>query len=563
MTSDANSVLADGGHGTSPFVAGLAFALVQHARESNLEIRNPAKEKKQKKVDIPDAGKPKATLTTPSGANVTSKLQRALSGEVEKEAQSSRPAKGRMPSFAAQGFAAAAAAVSSPLFGSFSQQQSKRPSISTENTKPSASMASADPLSQASNQNAQSGPQSAPPGAPSVPLESIIPVNAKPPTEYLSRTYTSLTSRDFKPSIPLPNAASRLTVYQDDQEPLTDRFGFMYDVSTYDLLLLVRAKECKNTAPACLTGVKIADRKEDNEWSDDEDGGVDLRDEIEVVKEACECNGETADDSKSLSERDGRPSVRSTPVETDSPGASQSSRAVSPSSTRTGASRKRRSIGGAPQQQQQAQQRPKTSILAVDADTPRHVCANVIRKLLHELTEIHDQRQTTQRKEWDAFVKQRRKAKGGGGTKTSTASTMVGGAAAILGLGTAVAEDELSHSEGLIGFAQLGLSSNRDERRELDRLVKSGIPLVYRSKLWFECSGGLEMREPGLFKELLAEVDNDGSVVREIEKDVGRTMPLNMFFGGDGAGVEKLRRVLIAYSRLVYFSTDFHHSPRR
>jgi small G protein signaling modulator 3 len=35
----------------------------------------------------------------------------------------------------------------------------------------------------------------------------------------------------------------------------------------------------------------------------------------------------------------------------------------------------------------------------------------------------------------------------------------------------------------------------------------------------------------------------------EIEKDVGRTMPLNIFFGGDGAGVVKLRRVLTAYSR--------------
>jgi small G protein signaling modulator 3 len=92
---------------------------------------------------------------------------------------------------------------------------------------------------------------------------------------------------------------------------------------------------------------------------------------------------------------------------------------------------------------------------------------------------------------------------------------------------------------------------NRDERKEFDRLVRSGIPLVYRSKVWLECSGGLEMREPGLFRDLLAEasVEGPGSVTREIEKDVGRTMPLNVFFGGDGAGVNKLRRVLTAYSR--------------
>ena len=73
---------------------------------------------------------------------------------------------------------------------------------------------------------------------------------------------------------------------------------------------------------------------------------------------------------------------------------------------------------------------------------------------------------------------------------------------------------------------------------------------MYRAKVWLECSGALEMREPGLFQDLLAKEDaSNESVMGEIAKDVGRTMPLNVFFGGDGAGVEKLRRVLIAYSR--------------
>jgi len=118
-----------------------------------------------------------------------------------------------------------------------------------------------------------------------------------------------------------------------------------------------------------------------------------------------------------------------------------------------------------------------------------------------------------------------------------------------LGLGTAVEDEELSHTEGLIGFAQLGLSSSRDERKEFDRLLRNGIPLVYRAKVWLECSGGLEMREPGVFADLLAEADGESGVAKEIEKDVGRTMPLNVFFGRTGAGVDKLRRVLTAYSR--------------
>ena len=44
-------------------------------------------------------------------------------------------------------------------------------------------------------------------------------------------------------------------------------------VALYDVLLLVRARTCRCAAPACLTGVKIADRTGD-EWSDDEADGA-------------------------------------------------------------------------------------------------------------------------------------------------------------------------------------------------------------------------------------------------------------------------------------------------
>ncbi|KAF9007375.1 rab-GTPase-TBC domain-containing protein [Cyathus striatus] len=341
----------------------------------------------------------------------------------------------------------------------------------------------------------------------SVPLESIIPATAKPPTQYLSRT-------DFRFSIPLSHTASRFTIYHDDKQPLTDRYGFMYDVS--------QAKECGNTAPACLTGVKIADREEDNSWPEDDNvGGKEF---IEIVKGPCECNG----DGDILS-------VHSRPESSNSPGGDEQS--ISAKSRSSSKSRKRSSTVSAAVPPVVASS--TTSILTVTSDTPRHACANTVRKLLDQLTEIHDKHQVARRKEWDVFVKQRSKVKT---LKYNPISQSVasgsGGAAAILGLGTADEEDELSHTDGLIGFAQLGLSSSRDERREFDRLVRSGIPLVYRSKVWMECSGALEMKEPGA-----------RGVIHEIEKDVGRTMPLNIFFGGDGAGVDKLRRVLIAYSR--------------
>jgi hypothetical protein len=314
----------------------------------------------------------------------------------------------------------------------------------------------------------------------------------------------------------------------------------MYDVALYDMLLLVRARTCRCAAPACLTGVKIADRTED-EWSDEEVDGVG----IEIIKESCPCDGEI--------ELPARPQSRTSSLNSRrlSNAASASGDVPAGSSN----SNNKATLGAS----------ARMAILAVGPDTPRHVCANVLRRLLSELTAIHDERQAAQRKDWDAFVRARRRSRvqtvptpspsgGGGGGNVS------GGAAALLGLDGPVAEDELAHSDGLIGITQLGRSAGREERRELGRLVRGGVPLAYRAKVWLESSGGLEMQEPGVFAELLAQTDSDGGVVREIDKDVGRTMPLNMFFGGDGVGVQKLRRVLIAYSRCV---SSFFLSIRR
>lgn len=529
MTTDPASILADQGRDTNPLIAQLAFELIKNARDEGVTYHERFKDRKESKLDGPaapneSAGRqgPTPIISPSSGVDATMTLTRALAGQID----GLRKTKSRTASVRQ-----AASPFASPIFGSFKAQQQRKPTTTMDkgvpHESPSSKLRQGGPVVNAQPSTSTTKPAS-------VPLESIIPAIAKPPTQYLSRTYTPLTSREFRFSIPLPQTASRFTVYHDDksQRPLTDRYGFMYDVSQYDVLLLIRAKECGSTAPACLTGVKIADREEDNSWPDDDEDD-DIKDTIDIVKESCSCDGELGSNSP-------RPAAPN-----DSPSADAHS--VSTKSRSSSKSRKRSSTIAS-----SAMTSSITSILSVNADTPRHACANTVRKLLDQLTEIHDQRQKVQRKEWDAFVKQRSHVKALKAHPQSTASlSTAGGAAAILGLGTACEEDELSHSEGLIGFAQLGLSSNRDERKEFDRLVRSGIPLVCRSKVWLECSGGLEMMEPGLFRDLLAEADGPGSVVGEIEKDVGRTMPLNVFFGGDGVGVDKLRRVLTAYSRWV------------
>jgi len=561
MSSDPSSILSDQGRDTGPLIARLSMELIKNARDEGIIFRERAKERRGAERASEVSDKQVVGTMSSNPADATASLNRTLAAQMEGLTTMKKTTNTK--SRAASIMQVAAPPFASPLFGSFMNQQRKPSTMSdrlgsnsTESSSSLGAVAAAAAAAATSTTVAKRKPAS------SVPLESIIPATSKPPTQYLSRTYTPLTSRDFRFEIPLPQSASRYTIYhgEKNQRPLTDRYGFMYDVSQYDVLLLIRAKECGNTAPACLTGVKIADREEDNSWPDDDDadeedgaGGGGIagagKGSIEIVKESCPCNGDGSEFR----------------------GIGDSASAMSSSTkSRSSSTSRRRSSVATSGPMPPSMIASTSSILSVTSDTPRHACANTVRMLLNQLTEIHDQQQAAQRKEWDAFVKQRTKVKrlkggnvsasssslaaasaGGGGAGSGTGGGVGAAAAAILGLGTACEDDELSHSEGLIGFAQLGLSSNKDERREFDRLIRSGIPLVYRAKVWLESSGALEMREPGIFRDLLEEKDGPDSVRGEIEKDVGRTMPLNIFFGGDGAGVDKLRRVLIAYSRCV------------
>jgi small G protein signaling modulator 3 len=545
MTSDPGSILTDQGMETAQLIAELAMKLVQNARQERVELRDRPKEKKDKvdNHDSHDSGGPKVALTSSDGIDATQALTQTLSthADLSVRSRADNQKSHKAASLFSQPF-------TSPLFGSFITQHQKKISSVVDAVHKSSGLGSG---VQESFSSTQGGPGTSSgaskPG--SVPLESIVPFSSMPPTQYLSKTYTPITARDFRPPIPLSNAATRFSVYYDDrnQEPLTDRYGFMYDVSQYDLMLLLRAKECENTAPACLTGLKIADRREDNSWPEEGEADHDSGGSVEIVKRACDCE-EDDDLAASLMTDDPGPILVGSPTGESSSSVSNShrSRGTSPSSR----ARKQTSVTVS-----SAFIRSWCSILSIDSDVPRHVCPNTIRRLLARLTEIHDEGQASRRKEWDLFVRQRGKVKAVKPNQTNSgniASPLIPSASpAFLGLRTADEEEELLHTEGLIGFAQLGLSSSRDERREFDRLVRSGIPLVYRAKVWLECSGGLEMKEPGLFHDLLAQVDSGDSMVKEIEKDVGRTMPLNIFYGGDGPGVQKLRRVLNAYSRYV------------
>jgi hypothetical protein len=532
MTADPTSVLDDHGQNTSELITTLAYDLVRSARDQGVVFREPQKEKRDK-----------ARLRQNTLRSAPEMLDARMGQEELGQALTIKTDGARVASKSRRGTVMADAfASASPILGSFIAQQHRR--ISTALDAVQKGVLPAEPsITSSAPPGTLSSPATASRRPGSLPLESIIPASAKPPTQYLSRTYTPVTARDFRAAIPLPHAVARLSIHAAGAggTPLADRYGFLYDVAQYDFLLLLRARACGNTAPACLTGVKIADRSEDDMWPEEGDSNAEA---IDVVKGMCECDGKLLDGNEMDSKLGSSGEVPSDVVSL------SRSRGTSPASTRS-RRRPRSPTGASTAAPTSSPAKAETSVLAVSEDTPRHACANTVRTLLDELTAMHDSTQEARKKEWDIFVRQRRRAKvskssGANAGMSSTASS----AAAVLGLGTDLGEEELAHTEGLIGFAQLGLAGTKDERRELHRLVRGGIPLVYRSKVWFECSGGLEMREPGLFHDLLAQEGDEGVGV-EIEKDVGRTMPLNIFFGGDGAGVDKLRRVLTAYSRCV------------
>ncbi|EKM57867.1 uncharacterized protein PHACADRAFT_116285 [Phanerochaete carnosa HHB-10118-sp] len=518
MTSDPASILADQGRDTGLLVGKLALELVRNARDQRLDICEPAKPKNQR---------------TTSRRNTTLSLLKPESEDVPDLLLTDQrsPATVKARDLDTRSFLGSVdfSALASPVFGSFLSDQRRHTTAANETRK-------------ATDSDTPIPAQTAAKPKPgSVALESIIPANAQPPTHHFARTYTPLTAKDFRFTLPMSDVPSISSLGDEPKEAFTDRFGFIYDVSLYDFLLLLRAKAVENVAPACLTGIKIADRREDNVWPEEDEEEDSSRNAIEIITSYCECESIDSVDGISVHSTGTRLSFRDIPS---SDTTSLRSRDTSPSSGR-GRPRSTTLRPSAPK----LQSKSSVSILTITSDTPRHVCPTTVKRLLSDLEVIHNCRQVSLRKEWDTFVNQRSKSSKSVSGAAHRPSGNAANAASILGLRASLDEEELMHTDGLIGFAQLGFSANSNERKEFDRLVRAGIPLAYRSKVWFESSGALDMREPGLFHDLLANVDETSSVVKEIEKDVGRTMPLNVFFGRTGAGVDKLRRVLRAYSQ--------------
>lgn len=87
----------------------------------------------------------------------------------------------------------------------------------------------------------------------------------------------------------------------------------------------------------------------------------------------------------------------------------------------------------------------------------------------------------------------------------------------------------ISHDENLIGIASMGLTNDHNKKslkedwKEFKALVMRGVPISLRPKIWLECSGANELKEPGYYHELLNKhKDEEGMALNQIECDVTR-----------------------------------------
>ena len=189
----------------------------------------------------------------------------------------------------------------------------------------------------------------------------------------------------------------------------------------------------------------------------------------------------------------------------------------------------------------------KAEMARASANTSARISASAVveeqpvKLLLAQLTELHDNLQREKSARWNDFLRKVMAERKKEGEMAAT----------VEGRSNQAAMPEVKLTDGeMIGVANLGNTgkAGRAKWKTLKQLVLGGIPIVYRPKIWAECSGAAALRVPGYYDDLVKGDNNDSSIVSQIQMDIHRTLTDNVFFRR-GQGVTKLNEVLMAYSR--------------
>ncbi|ORY69410.1 rab-GTPase-TBC domain-domain-containing protein [Leucosporidium creatinivorum] len=426
-------------------------------------------------------------------------------------------------------------------------------------------------------------------------LSSPVPSNA-PTTMELSTISGEAAPPTF--ALQSPNSFARASEKEGGKEdgPLVDRYGFVYDVRS-GMKLLREARRRKDRLARGDPSSSASQEEEEAlraaaaliEEAEVEAGRDELEKELEAMRVAMglplvgSANSPTTSRSpapkspipslggatdKSSTSSTSSPLVPTTPTGTPSLVPPPSSSSTSNGTTTT--------LAPQPHRPTRLIRSPSSS----SNPTPtRQPGPQSMKLLLTTLKDMSDALEHAQKIAWDSFIQRRQEvlatstSKNGGNEDKSSSkderrrrrrraqdrprTVMATGGGELVGEAFAAREassedlSEKAWSEDLVGVSQMGVAgkSGKEDWAEFKELVRKGVPIVYRPKIWAECSGANEAREPGLYQELLAQhKSEENQCLNQIDMDCHRTFPTNVFFAGNGPGVAKLRNVLIAYS---------------
>lgn len=371
---------------------------------------------------------------------------------------------------------------------------------------------------------------------PSVELNAFIAPKDRPPT-MLPRRNT------FEEAPGVMTSATRFGEDTSDLARYTDRYGFVYDLGYVKMLLELKTASAEEDAwvprkrPSVTSRVGVG--KEDG--PDRSHSTSSLESSTEGVAERHP--SETEASPKQVSPAKGGDAITH-PATTPARPRSSTAAAFTPSPAKASASPQeilissRGSINLSPVVTAAGTSDQKGSLrlqkARLDSLASRH--RTPVSSLLSRLSDVHDVQGKDTLKKWEQFLKYRK-------SKSSRRSSTRQRA-------PSVTESGSWHGD-LVGIANVGSGKTGQDltKRFISLVHHHGIPIGLRAEIWSECSGAKEAYVPGEYREILAvhEIDKH-PILGEIEKDVKRTFPTNVFFGGDGVGCEKLRRLLTAFA---------------
>ncbi|KDE06357.1 hypothetical protein MVLG_03266 [Microbotryum lychnidis-dioicae p1A1 Lamole] len=392
------------------------------------------------------------------------------------------------------------------------------------------------------------------------------------------------------PTLALHNPTSGQAASVGEEGPMVDRYGFVYDVRSGMKLLREARKKQERSMGNGGSRRLFTDMGHDDDDDDDKEedqivavpGSKDAGPAVDAVQSQAELDAELEMLREALgippplSSRASSPTAVRSPIGSRSPVPS-----LAPSTSTTTSTHAPHLTSSV------SSDRPATTA-SITSPTAPTSGPQSMKRLLIQLREMSDVQDQKRKLEWDAFISKRQTklAKIGssgmsgstnlhnglddGKDSTHSATTRKRASRSVVvqsdqinafsnssddegdkSKSRTTADEQAWRCEDLVGVSQMGVDgkSGKEDWAEFKQLVRKGVPIAYRPKIWAECSGANEAREPGVYQDLLAHKNEENQCLNQIDMDCHRTFPTNVFFAGTGPGVAKLRNVLVAYSR--------------